>query len=61
MKVPLMAHRALGQLSAFGELRLWDEGHLFAKARNFCLASLLMAIQVGSLGRSGFEIVLCQK
>jgi hypothetical protein len=31
--LPVMAHRVLGRSSAFGELRLWDEGHLLAKAR----------------------------
>ena len=29
-----MAQSVVGQLSAFGELRLWDEGHSWAKARN---------------------------
>ena len=29
-----MAQSVAGRSSAFGELRLWDEGHPLAKARN---------------------------
>ncbi|MGZ5484185.1 MAG: hypothetical protein ACXWID_19670 [Pyrinomonadaceae bacterium] len=29
-----LKHRVVGRSSAFGELRLWDERHPLAKARN---------------------------
>ena len=56
MSLPVMAHRDIGRLSAFGKLRLWDEGHPLAKhaillgrAKTVCRGMATSAVWKGDI------------
>ena len=51
-----VAQSVVGRSSAFGELRLWDEGHPLAKARNLLswyLTSSVLVMGLWFLARFG--------